>query len=249
MRYAVHDDFNSPINTRERRVLRNLCVRGVNTAYAPYCTAYGAGMTVPRDYVIEDCDFDHGVGIHSGEGHPVGCEILFRGCTGHRAYFTDYASAAGDAVHRVRFEDCEFDTVELLHASSGVGQHMLLEGGGCEGAIVKCATTDIYCLGRVTRHPGSLAVGTVVQRGSGDAVAAASALGAAFGVVVGAAGGMLYVQRSGYVASDRVGLSGLALGDTVGIDASTGKLSASGTGVAGVVRAVDSGVAYIYLQI
>lgn len=252
LRYAVHDDFNAPINTIENRTLRNLYVRGTNTAYAPYSTAYGAGMTVPRNYLIEDCVFDYGLGIHSGEGHPDGCEITIRNCSAHRAYFGDAATASTDAVHRVHLYGCNFDRIEITHTTANVGQHIMLDGTGGTDALIKVATTDLYDLGMVTRHPGSISTGTLVAKtSSGDAIAATQNIAIAYGVVIGADNGIVYVQRPGFIASDRLGLTGLVLGDYVTAN-SSGAIVSGGTAsnAVGIVQAVDGdGTAFIRLLI
>ena len=45
IRYCVHDDFGCPINSHDKRILRNLKLKGSALSYYPLYTTYGAGMT------------------------------------------------------------------------------------------------------------------------------------------------------------------------------------------------------------
>ena len=250
LRYCVHDDFVDPTNTHGWRRLKDLKFIGANLAYAPYFTTYGAGMSMPRDYYIENCDFGFDLGIHSNGRYSFGCRIEAVHCTGHRFRIGDYAGAESEVPFEVYVNDCNFDIIRVNRANASLSSHVRLMGTGGEHSLIKTKDDEIYQLGMIDKTVANFQKGTLLSRVSGGAsFAATQNIGLAAGVVIAADSNYSYIQREGYVASNMVGLTGLSLGDSVTVD-SNNKLTSGGSAGSrvGIVKAVDAdGIAYIHL--
>lgn len=251
IRYCVHDDFVEPTNTLGWRRLKDLAFKGDNLAYPPYCTTYGAGMTMPRDYIIENCDFGFDLGIHSSGNYKRGCRIEVKNCKGHRFRIGDYASAEGEAKNHVLVNDCSFEAILINRQNTSLSSHMLVSGTGGVNAMVKCQSDEIYALGMIDKAPAGLSVGTLVGRTSTNfALEATTDIEIAYGVVVAVDSDFSYVQREGYVPSNLIGLSGLSQGDYVTVDSSGAIISGdTAENSIGVVKAMDGTVAFILLTL
>lgn len=253
IRYCVHDDFISPVNSHDIRVVRNCRFLGSNLSYSPLFTTYGAGMSAPRDYLIENCDFGYDLGIHSNGGYTFGCTIEVRNCSGCRFRIGDNADAEGDAVNRVIVNNCNFQVIQTKHTDNTIRNHMALEGVGNEQSIIRDAAGNLYRLGMIDLVPVGLTKKSLVCRdSSGLGLVSTHDISSAHGIVIGSDDQYSYVQRSGYISSIILGLTGLYVGDYVTVDASTNLIVDGGTAVnaVGIVKVVDNdGAAYIKLML
>jgi hypothetical protein len=254
MRYCVHDDFTTPANERRLRTLKNVRFTGSGIAYPPHMTTYGAGCGYHRNFIIENCDFGYGIGIHTQGGFKSGHTILMNNCIGHNFRIGDSASADSDAVNDVIVNNCEFDVIQIAHANALTVPHIRLMGTGNEKSIIMCLPTDIYQINTVKTTAG-YTVGQAVGKTSGSAVYGAyqvvTSIPLIYGIVVFVDSDFSYIQRTGYIASNVLGLTGLSMGDYVTID-SNGNVITGGTSenAIGVVKWVDAdGYAYIKLMI
>ena len=250
LRYCVHDDFQEPTNSNSWRRLTNVLFIGDNLAYSPQFTTYGAGMSIPRNYLIENCDFGYDLGIHSNNNYRYGCKIEVNNCTGHRFRIGDNAQAETEFPVEVYVNNCNFDIIRVVRPNTSISPHIILRGTGGEHALVIVPSDQIYQLGMVDKTLPQFQKGTLVARVSGNYnFTQTSDLNIACGVVVGANSGYSYIQREGYVASNILGLSGLALGDSITVDSNNMLVSGGSAGNrVGVVKAVDeNGIAYIHL--
>jgi hypothetical protein len=254
MRYCVHDDFTSAAGEKRLRTLKNVKFTGGALSYTPHMTTYGAGCGYPRDYIIEDCDFGFGLGIHTQGGFTKGCTAILNNCIGHNFRIGDKASADSDAVNDFIVNNCEFDTIQISHDNTLTLPHIRLIGTGDSETIIKCLQTDIYQINTVKTTIG-FTVGQAVSKTSGSTVVGAyqvaTNIALIYGIVVFADSNFSYIQRTGYIASNILGLTGLSMGDYITID-SNGNVVTDGTSAnaIGVVKWVDdSGYAYIKLLI
>lgn len=251
IRYCVHDDFRAPRNSHDRRVIRNCKFRGTSLSYPPFYTTYGAGMSSPRDYLIENCDFGYDLGIHSNSSYTYGCTIIINNCSGCRLRIGDYASNENDAINRVVVNNCNFQEIKMIKNNSLNTSHMRFEGTGNEQSIINDVTGTLYRFGMVDLVSVGLTTGKMVKRSaSGLTLEATADKVVAHGVVIGSDNDFSYVQKCGYVASTMLGLSGLAIGDYVTVD-NTGTVITGGTAndAIGVVKYIDdNGTAYINLM-
>lgn len=253
IRYCIHDDFRSPMNSHDKRILRNLIFKGEYLSYYPFFTTYGAGMTQPRDYLIENCDFGYDLGIHSSGGYTYGCTIEVNNCSGCKFRVGDNASDENDAVNRVVINNCNFQAISINRSNANLSSHMKIEGAGNEQSMIVDVIGAVYNLGMVERFPTGLTAGTLAKRASsGYGVEATSDPSIALGIVIGSDSDYSYIQTEGYISSVILGLSGLSVGDYVTVDASTHLIVDGGTAndAVGVVQMVGtSGDAYIKMLI
>lgn len=251
IRYCVHDDFRSPFNSHEKRVLKNLKFSGEYLSYYPLFTTYGAGMSSPRDYLIENCDFGYDLGIHSNGGYTYGCTIEVNNCSGTRFRIGDSATADSDAVNRVIVNNCNFQMLKINHGTSGLSNHMMVEGTGNEYSMVSDSTLSMYRLGMIDLAPAGFSTGKMVKRtATGLAFEVTTNKALAHGIVIGSDTDYSYIQKCGYIASGLLNLSGLSIGDYITVD-SSGSVVTGGTmsDAIGIVTAVDSDIAYIKMLI
>ena len=215
-------------------------------------TTYGAGMSAPRDYLIENCDFGYDLGIHSNANYTFGCTIIVNNCSGIRFRLGDSANAEANAKNRVIINNCNFQVIKINHGTSGLSNHMPIEGTGNEQSMIKDSTGDMYRLGMIDLIPKGIATGKMVKRVNGNLTyEVATDKAVACGVVIGSDTDFAYVQKCGYIASNYLGLTGLAIGDYLTVD-NSGSVVTGGTAsnAIAIVKAVDSdGVAYAQLLI
>lgn len=249
VRYCVHDDFRSPSNSLDLRVLKNLKFDGQDLAYKPFFTTYGAGMTNPRNYIIEDCDFGYTLGIHSVSGYKYGCSIVIKNCRGYRCAFGDYSNAENDAVNQITVINSDFDVLDLIRTDSTLQtDHMILDGFGGENSMICDTAMKPHRFGMIECAPVGIAVGKMVSIRSGalNEVEVTTNKDIARGIVIAADTDHSYIQKTGYIPSNYLGLTGLSLGDYVTVD-NTGSIVTGSTAAnaVGVVTAVQSSVAFI----
>lgn len=252
LRYCVHDDFRSPVNSHDKRIIRNCKFKGTNLSYAPIMTTYGAGMGSPRDYLIENCEFGYDLGIHTGGNFSSGCTIEINNCSGFKFRIGDKASAESDAMNRVIINNCNFQIFKVTHSDNTFVNHMPIEGTGNEQTMIYDLSTTPYRLGMIDLAPSGIATGKMVKRASGNLIyEVATDKAVACGVVIGSDADFAYVQKCGYIASNYLGLTGLIIGDYLTVD-NSGSVVTGGTAsnAIAIVKAVDSdGVAYAHLLI
>lgn len=229
IRYCVHDDFRNPANSHDKRILRNLKFEGTKLSYYPLMTTYGAGMSAPVDFLIENCDFGFDLGIHTNGGFTYGCTIEVSNCSGNRFRIGDYASAEGNAVCRWIINNCNFQSIKVNRQDQTLSSHALITGAGNENSMVVDAISQLYRLGTIDLAPVGLTTGKAVSRqSSGMQFETTTVLNKIHGIVIGSDDNYSYVQKCGYVSSALLGLTGLAVGDYVTID-SGGSVATGGT--------------------
>ena len=250
IRYCVHDDFRAPVNSHHKRIVKHCKFDGESLAYSPYMTTYGAGMSAPRDYLIEDCDFGYTIGIHSNGGYTFGCTIELNNCSGAN-YNAGDSARDGDAINRIIFNNCNFQRINFEHKNGASESHMLIEGVGNEHTMVYDPLATPYRLGMIDIAPTGLTVGKMVKRIAGSlSLEATNNKRLAHGIVIGADDDFCYVQKCGYIAANMLNLSGLTIGDYVTVD-STGTVITGGSedDTVGIVVATNMNTAFIKMLI
>ncbi len=256
-RYAVHDDFGSPQGIYTNRVVRNCIFRGYNVAYDPHHT-YGAGMPDGGMSILyENCDFGEIAGHHTAPNIPCSVSIHYVNCTGQGVAVGDYQTAADvDVVGDFRMDGCDFGFVSVT--VSDTTPHLRITGSGNKPALV-CAPTsvryDFYGVVPVPLTRLNINVGDLVERyqtGSsehGPLYRAATALDTACGVAVYKDDTDVYIQLSGYVRTDRVGLTTFSANDYVGYSSGRMAVVQSEASAFGRVKYIDAnGNGYIELR-
>ena len=252
IRYCVHDDFRNPANQKTFRKLKNIKFGGSLTNTPKFAT-YGAGMSTPRDYIIEDCDFGYTIGIHGNTNFEQECQIIMNNSSGYAFVIGDYADETTDAVVNYEVNNCNFERIYInRHYPSVTTPHTRLYGTGNEQTMVSCDDIFIWQFGNVVKIEAGFTAGDVIAHSSGlDTFEKTTNIDAFCGVVINADSNYSYVQRSGFVCSKHIGLSSLSIGDYITIDGTTKKAVSGGTSsnAIGVVTAVESdGTAFIRLR-
>lgn len=251
IRYCVHDDFRNPSNQKTFRRLKNLKFGGSLTNNPKFST-YGSGMSTPRDYIIEDCDFGYVLGIHGNTNYSFPCHIKLDNCSGYAFVIGDYADEDTDAVINVEVNNCNFERIYINRHTVLTHPHVRLYGVGNEQSMVVADAVYPYYFGNVLLVEAGFALGSVLaHRANGDMFDLTDNADIMCGVVVYADSDYSYVVRNGYIQADRIGLSNLSIGDYVTIDSTTKKVVSGGTSAnaVGVVTHIDAtGSAFIRLR-
>lgn len=254
-RYCVHDDFYYTESTQYTRTVTNCKLIGTNLAHSPACT-YGGGMAgVGENAVFENVDFGTDYGHHFDASQST--HITFRHCRGRKIRL---AERTGSNHHYVTIEDSDFDMISLMRPSSVTTQHIMVEANGCEKAYVSSYDNDIVVTGAITKTPiTGMAVGTMVARSttSGNQYIATSETALADGVIVANDDYYSYVQRTGYINTRILGMSGFSIGDYITIDANnalvTGGTSSNAVGQITFISddsdSTDDGIGFIKMLI
>lgn len=256
IRYAVHDDFTAVYVDRN---VKNCNFYGENLTSGTTGCSYGMGQRPNHHAVFENCDFGVSFLWHSGneQNNPNPSEITLINC---RAIYCRLHNYNQFVTNRVHLNNCEFDDVSISETDTNAGtQHMItVDGVGTENCMISCKPGLIYSFGGVSVFKKSIyethSLGDVVKLHADlyweGAISRTSNRHIAYGIVVGISEEKTYVQRSGFVSSTILGITGLAVGDFITID-SNGKCVSGGTedNAIGVVKRVKSNVAYIKLLI
>lgn len=242
IRYCVHDDFRNPSNQVTFRRLKNLKFDGSLTN-TPKFSTYGAGMSTPRDYIIEDCDFMYTIGIHGNTNYAVPCHIKIDNCSGYALVIGDYADENTDAVINVEVNNCDFERIYINQHTPLTDPHVRLYGVGNERTMVVASNIYPYVFGNITRIEPGFTVGNVVAHTNGvDLFELTANKDVMFGIVLYTDTDHSYVITSGYLQADRIGLTNLSVGDYVTIDSTTKTVVSGGSAsdAIGVVTAIDA---------
>ena len=256
IRYAVHDDFTAVYAERN---VKNCNFYGEKLTSGTAGISYGMGQRPNHYAVFENCDFGVSFLWHSGneQNNPNPSEITLINC---RAIYCRLHNYNQFVTNRVHLNNCEFDDVSISETDTNAGtQHMItVDGVGTENCMISCKPGLIYSFGGVSVFKKSIyethSLGDVVKLDADlywqGAISRTSNRHIAYGIVVGISKEKTYVQRSGFVSSTILGITGLAVGDFITID-TNGKCVSGGTedNAIGVVKRVKSDVAYIKLLI
>jgi len=230
LRYCVHDDYTQPLIHRNKRVIKNVILRGYGVSYTP-CTTYGAGTRYSTgDYYFENCDFGENAGLHTSDYLLEPTKVHLINCTGHGFRIGDNVqdNAQGSEAGReseYRFDNCDF--LWINQRMVGSVPHVIVRGSGGSSPLYQFDAQTLYATGDVVIVPNSgkpaqySGTGTVLEWYSnnehGPRFRPAASYDTARGVVVWEDSEDTYIQTKGYVRTDRTGITTFALGDYVGM--------------------------------
>lgn len=259
LRYCVHDDFYAVSSTEQYdRVVRNCrfdMQRNVTTTTDDNIilpNSYGAGMDGKgMNSLFDNCDFSTGLGIHTaGSNSAFPTHHLIQNCSG-------YAFRPNDRNENVHHEfivnNCNFDIIRYGHYSDSTKQVFYISGTGNHYTMLNCSASDVINIGNRTRHKNTmnLPVLTMVKR-NGSTYAMTTDGAVACGIIVLISGEYAYIQKGGYINSNILGMSNLAIGDYITVD-SSGVLTTTGATEAnavGIVTNIDEhGIAYMKMLV
>ena len=257
MRYCIHDDFQNPFGKPLKRVMKNIILRAYGVmSYNPPNT-YGAGIPASgMDYWFENVDFGHTGGLHTRNTLYYFPRIYLRHCKGYSFGMYDYNTSTNPNDQCVCiFDNCDFNMIGSSidpNAEHSVS-HIMILGTGGSSPMYACQPIHMYNTGDVRLTiKNNLEVGTAVERtniANGFKYVKATSINKACGVVVYQTETDTYVQIKGYVKSDRLGLTGLSVGNYVGLDANARfTVVQDANSAIGKVTYTSGAVAYIKMQ-
>lgn len=254
LRYAVHDDHGSGFRQEQTRIVENCRFRSVNAASGGIGqAAYGAGGHNNKKMYIRDCDLGDRFIIHNTPYMIYApMTAVVENCTAQIVTLTDNNNTTNPwTMHtRVEFNNCNFDYVRHDRTEDGSAPTMILTGVGTHDVKLECEAGTLYNFGDCRIFPGTFTAGQAIQMNGINAIAAATDSTVMIGVAIGNDGSHTWVQRQGYINSNVLGITGLAVGDYITLDAS-GVCVGGGTAenAIGIVDCVSNSVAYIKLTI
>jgi len=222
LRYCVHDDWQFNGAKHLKRLVKNCIFRGYNIAYSPE-TTYGAGCPISGGYYeFIDCDFGENAGLHASavQNYRLQCRLVH--CKGHGFRIGDSSiseeTQPGKSVYT--FIDCDFMWIRSTMPDSV--SHARVMGVCGKSPLYDLPTGMLYNTGDIVIDPRTdLSVGDVVEwyadTENGPKWRTATSADTAHGVVVYEDSTDAYIQVSGYVRTDRVGITSFNLGDYVGL--------------------------------
>lgn len=234
IRYAVHDDFTDEFRVmygrNPLRTLKNCVFIGVNTTGNH---SYGAGTGHARDFLVENCAFPtEPIGIHMQSGMKNSGQMIFTNCSGVRLNVGDYSDSSASPKHTLILNGCDFKIIHMYKTRNGSynAQHMKMYGSGNYGAFCDVPVGFVYKTGDVETTTALLTLGNVVTADYGTATAQT-----AYGVCIGSLDGISYVQRSGYILTELLGLTA-SDGDYIGV--SNGSVTVTNTSADSIGRVI-----------
>lgn len=239
IRYCIHDSY--PLNIgKYKRVLKNVAMIAHKLTSGNPEKTYGCGFMAPgQDSYFENVDFGTDSAIHSNLVATESTITIFKNCRGGMFVINPYSSYAVE--HTFFFDGCSFESIKLLEDDTTNAQNMhIYVNGGSSDMLVNALPGRVVMTGDVVKiRKSTLPIGTAVKM---DNYLAAKAVDydIAYGIIINQDDDYTYVQRSGYILSDYIGMS-LSEGDYVTLDAdskltTTGATSSNAVGVAVAYR-------------
>lgn len=258
LRYCVHDDYTQPYMHRNKRIVKNVVLRGYDVSYTP-CTTYGAGTRYATGvYVFDNCDFGDNGGLHTSQNLVEPAFVYLKNCKGHGFRIGDNETVTPVAGYSVyKFDDCNF--LWINQNMVGAEPHVIVRGSGGASPFYQFNAGTLYDTGDVVIAPNSdkpvsySGVGTVLEWFSdtqhGPRFKPATSYDTARGVVVYEDSEDTYIQTQGYVRTDRTAITTFNLGDYVGVvNGALGIVSDATTAIGRIVYIDNIGAGYIKLN-
>lgn len=230
IRYCIHADFSHVYGKPVKQVMKNVVLKGYELAYAPNSVTYGGGIQrCGGEYLFEDVDFGLDVTLHtySLSGFISNPTAIFRHCKGINLKAGD-ANPSTDAKNIAEYilDGCDFVRISSTK-SDGADQtlpHILFRGTCGSPLMYDVDILTLYDTSDVEHsYKISDTMGTVLEKylTTGTYWRKTTDPKKASGIIVYQTDGDTYVQKKGYVRTDRLGLSSFSLYDYIGIDANS----------------------------
>ena len=218
IRYPVHDDFD--YNRNARQIFKNCrFIEENSTGLSPFGCGTASGMKI----YMENCVFEKGsVVFHTNSNFTKGSEVHLVNCMADSVYLGDSNS---NNVCKAIFDNCKINKIAYEKINGEHEQFYDISGCGTLDVVMSVPSGIVYSVGDVfTKVSEQIAVGSVVDY----TYTITTNLNNIYAIVIGYKDGRVYLQRSGYLTSDTIGLNGLNVGDYLAVDAS-GKVVSGGT--------------------
>lgn len=250
IRYAIHDDTGSPSHKVSTRTLKNLKVYGEHmTSGGSGQQSYGAGGSNLKKVFAIDCDFSDACGIHTDTNASHSYHVYLENCTARRFNLGDYDSGINTYFF---MRNCKAQVISIGSTTIHT-QYLMLDGEGTTDAMVICPSGYVYNTGdcRKFYNQSITAVKAVKLTNNYGGIAVATSLSEIYGVSLGVKDSATFVQTKGWINSNVLNLSGLAVGDYLTID-SSGNIVSGGTvtnAIAQVKFIDENNIAFVKLMI
>lgn len=251
IRYGIHDDTASPSNKLSRREYINCKMVGTNLASEGNMQrSFGAGGGNRKIIYARDCDFSDCFAVHNSQNNTYSYHVILENCCARMLFVAEYANTVKAFF---TFRNCKFAYILHTQVDSTASQAIFIDGEGTQGAVINCPSGFLYNIGDCHVFDGiTVPVGKAVAlTGKNEpGISATTSLDAVYGISLGYKNGSTYVQKSGYINSNILGLSNLSVGDYLTIDGS-GNVVSGGTSSNAIakVKTVTDGVGYAKILI
>ena len=254
IRYAIHDEGSGAGNHLNNHVVKNCKLWGRNlTSGAGGNTSFGAGCNGYKAIKLEDCDFSDTCAVHTNTNliHPIIVE--YHNCSARRFRLTDNDS--GGVICHAYMYDCKASTIEMV-LSGTHAQYFFLHANAMHDAIVSCPAGYVYETGDTRRFNDiAISAGKAVKivnlyDSRSNNLVATNDINDIYGVSIGTVEDDTIIQTAGYINSNILGLTGLAVGDYLTVDQNGNVISGgiADNAIAQVKLVESNGVAYAKLM-
>ena len=252
IRYAVHDDFGSLSGKINNHVFINVKMYGTNLTTGDI--SFGAGGGNYKRVYAKDCDFTGTFLVHNSDSNVHSMKVYLENCSARMFSFPDYNALVSTNVY---LRNCKAVFISVATINGPHDQFMFIDGEGTCGAFVYCPEGYIYNTGdcrRIDKEQISAGYAVKMTRrtyhASNSNIGVTTNLDDIYGISIGTDGSGTILQVSGYINSNTLGISGLAVGDYLTID-SNGAVGGGGTAanaIAKVILVDENGIAYAKLM-
>lgn len=246
IRYCIHDSYSQSVGKYKRVMKDVVLIAHTLTSGSPERT-YGCGMMSPgQDSYFENVDFGSDLVIHDNAVVTEPTVTVFKNCRGDRLNFN--AKSNYSVNHTLLLDGCSFASIRVPEDDTSNPQNVAIYSNGNENVMVDALAGRVVMTAEIAKiRKSALTVGTAVKMDNYTAVAAGN-YDISYGIIINHDDDYSYVQRSGYILADYIGMS-LSEGDYVTLDADS-KLTTTGatsSNAVGVAVAYRSGV-YIRMR-
>ena len=255
LRYCVHDDYYTQVGKPYKRIVKNCVFRAYGQMSYTTPLTYGAGMKrMGANFYFENCDFGSCSGIHTDR-------VMFRqgfvhlvNCKGTQFEAGDIEESENTEKTIYRLDNCCFDQFWQHYWGEQQYTHAHVElCGTAKGMIYTVPSFALYKTGDISMCPNlALVPGTVVEQWVQyyrPRWRTATSIKTAEGIVIGMDGTDCYIQSSGYVPTNLIGISSFSVGDYVGMVNGKAAVVQSADDAIGIILVKDSdGVGHIKLH-
>ena len=236
IRYCVHDDFPATLPYFYRHVKN--CRFSIDTPTSgSEGKTWGEGAKQGKSTLLEDSDFGTCLLWHSDNTASATrtINLTIKNCI---AQFLTVRNINHNIFNTVHIFGGNFGIIRFAFNDGTVQTKMMSVDGDVKDAMILAPTDWCYKTGDITIFPistsMSLEIGMLVRPNfspfwTQGSLVVVTDPNTAYGVVVGIDDRFAYVQKSGYINTDRIGLQNVSIGDKVTVS-QNGNLELNGTG-------------------
>ena len=214
IRYCIHDSFSS-LNTFYEHKFKDLVLRCFNSTASREGRSYGCGIARPGcNIYLENIDFGSDFVIHSNANVQDTCRIYIKSCRGNTAILESHQNSVTN--HIVKIDDSLFQGIQM-HGTSG---NLIIESQSSPNSYLNNLGGAVYTTEDIIKvYNIGIPKGYAVSKDR-YTFSVASGIGNMYGIVINEDANYTYIQRTGHINLTDLGMTGLAVGNLIGINAS-----------------------------